>query len=142
MDDLRFDSWTRRRFGLATGSLTASMLGLTLIDVPAATKRSRKKKKRCRTFDASCSTGGKKTCCQRLGLACEPSAIDGNRCCKQLGTRCQDGSECCGAGSCDDFGPGSAAVCCNLEGNFCARNADCCEGFTCDEETEQCVELL
>lgn len=53
MDDARFDAWTRRRFGfgLTTGGLLASLVGLAAVADEAAAKRKRKKckqnEKRC-----------------------------------------------------------------------------------------------
>lgn len=55
MNGSRFDVWTRRRFGLATGGLAASFLGLaTVNELEAKRKRKRKNgrgdRRRGRTF--------------------------------------------------------------------------------------------
>ena len=132
MDGSRFDAWTRRKFGLAIGGGVASALGLGLLDAADAKKGN---SKRCKRFQATCNPNGKK-CCK--GLDCEEGA-----CCKKLGTKCTDGSECCGTGICDNVVPESTkTICCNLEGNFCKKDTNCCEGFTCDESQHKCVQVV
>lgn len=39
MDGWRFDSWTRRAFGIAAGGLVAALAGLILLDSADAKKR-------------------------------------------------------------------------------------------------------
>jgi hypothetical protein len=56
MDEARFDAWTRRRFGLTTGGLLASLVGLALAADDATAKRRRKK---CKKSEKRC---GKKKC--------------------------------------------------------------------------------
>jgi hypothetical protein len=56
MDDTRFDAWTRRRFGLTTGGLFASLAGVAAVEDDAAAKRDRKK---CKNGEKRC---GKKKC--------------------------------------------------------------------------------
>jgi hypothetical protein len=136
MDELRFDAWTRRRFGLTMGSGVGAALGLSPRDDAVA--RNKKKKKRCRKFDAGCKPTGKKTCCK--GLSCEESIKGGNRCCKKLGTTCVDGSECCGDGICDNVEPEGNTVCCHLTGGFCRGDFDCCGDLLCAEGLDQCVQ--
>ena len=58
MDDSRFDAWTRRRFGLAAGGLSASLLGLVSLD-DAAAKKKRKKKKKASVSGAGNSLRGR-----------------------------------------------------------------------------------
>jgi len=48
MDDSRFDAWTRRRFGLATGGALATLFGLLDADDADASRKSRRRRKRKR----------------------------------------------------------------------------------------------
>ena len=142
MDDLTFDRLarlvstdaSRRTVVRSAGASALGALGLAALldsEEAPAKKGGKKKKRRCRRFNASCNPNGK-NCCQ--GLKCEEGA-----CCKKLGTKCTDGSECCGTGICDNVTPGSQhTICCNLEGNFCSKERDCCDGFTCNEQTNEC----
>jgi hypothetical protein len=137
MDELSFDRLARlvstdasRRKVVKSASASAlGMLGLAkLLGVEEAkAKKGGKKKKsrRCKkTVNASCNPPGKK-CCR--GLACEEG-----KCCKSLGTKCEDGSECCGNGICDQVeGGNSQTLCCHLAGEPCSKTSDCCETFSC-----------
>lgn len=58
MDDLAFDTWTRRTFGLATGGLAAAGL-LGLGGLHDADAKKKKKKKKC------------KGCCTKSGSSCK-----------------------------------------------------------------------
>ena len=93
MDASRFDAWTRRRFGLLTGGLAASLLGAaSLADVEAKKK---KKKKKCKKLQAKCSPGSKKKrCCS--GISCEEFPPNGFFCCHNIGESCSDLEDCCG----------------------------------------------
>ena len=100
MDSSRFDTWTRRRFGLAAGGMAATLARLTSpADADARNKKkkkkkNKKKKQQCRTLGQVCrQTGKRKRCCQ--GKQCED--VDGQdfRCCKALGQPCAEGDECC-----------------------------------------------
>lgn len=122
MDGSRFDAWTRRKFGLVVGGGLAAALGATA-DVAG-------KKKRCKKFDTRCNPDSKRKCC--TGLACQESASGGNRCCKKLGTKCTDGSECCGNGICDDVEGLSGVRCCFLDNEPCKKDSDCCENRSCE----------
>jgi hypothetical protein len=105
MDGSQFDAWTRRRFGLAAGGLTAALLGIGLIeDASAKKKRRRKKKKRCKKLGDTCKQGGKRKCCK--GTRCDLVGND-----SILQTFC-----------CHDEGP-------------CSETADCCQGHVCDNGT-------
>jgi hypothetical protein len=57
MNDSRFDTWTRRGFGLATGGAAAALLGLSDRD-GAVAKNKKKKKKKC------------KNCCRQDASLC------------------------------------------------------------------------
>jgi hypothetical protein len=46
MDGSQFDVWTRRRFGLAAGGLSASLLTLASLEDAEAKKRKKRKKKK------------------------------------------------------------------------------------------------
>ncbi|MFN8592770.1 MAG: hypothetical protein U0031_15025 [Thermomicrobiales bacterium] len=67
MDDARFDAWTRRRFGRATGGLVASLLPLT--HAPDTTAGRRHRHPRCKASETRCGkTCLPGTCCP--GTAC------------------------------------------------------------------------
>jgi hypothetical protein len=83
MDGSRFDSWTRRRIGLAASGLAVALAGLFPVD---AKKKKKRKKKQCKKLGATCSPTGRK-CCK--GNACE------SVCCKQSGKSCASSDECC-----------------------------------------------
>lgn len=94
MQDSRFDSWTRRRFGLAAGGALASLAGLAWPEATDARKQNKKRKHRCRIVDRTCRQSGKRQrCC--TGKLC--ARFDGQqyRCCKALDQPCSAGGECC-----------------------------------------------
>ena len=96
MQGSRFDTWTRRRFGLvAAGGMAAALARLTSPeDADARSKNKKKRKKRCRQDGQVCRQSGKrKRCCQ--GKQC--ADFDGQRfrCCKAIDQPCSVGSECC-----------------------------------------------
>jgi hypothetical protein len=96
MDDTRFDAWTRRRFGLATGGGIAALLGLAASEVAEAKKNKKKRKKRCRKLGRGCNPGGKRKCCGKLKcdrISFEPSPK--TRCCRKAGQPCGDDLDCC-----------------------------------------------
>jgi hypothetical protein len=99
MDASRFDTWTRRHFGLAAGSAMASLLGLA--GPWAAAKKRHKKKKRCTKLGRTC--GGKRKCCR--GFDCDAvgdGASPQTRCCKPNGAPCQVADDCCQPQVCSD----------------------------------------
>ena len=95
MQGFRFDTWTRRRFGLAAGGMAATLARLTSPeDADARNKNRKKRKMRCRQDGQVCRQSGKrKRCCQ--GKQC--ADFDGQRfrCCKAIDHPCSAGSECC-----------------------------------------------
>lgn len=97
MDGLRFDLWTRRRFGLAAGGLATLVIGLG----ESAAKKN-KKKKRCVKPGGACTTGGKKKCCKNR--RCDRAAGGGLNtvCCKSAG-ECNVDVDCCLGRECLDF---------------------------------------
>jgi hypothetical protein len=103
MDATRFDTWTRRRFGLATGSLLAAALGLGVAESVGA----KHKKKHCKQSETKC---GKKcvkgTCCPDkpcgapgTDCACERTVEGKTFCAEQhIAILC---AQCSGSGDCD-----------------------------------------
>lgn len=103
MDATRFDTWTRRRFGLATGSLFAAVVGLGPRDQTTAKHRHHHhKKKRCQKRGDTC--GGKRTCCGEL-LCARTIMNPGPQtlCCKREGKGCVGTEECCDGFACAEF---------------------------------------
>jgi hypothetical protein len=103
LDGSRFDAWTRRRFGLATGgAAVASLLGSIGVH-EAEAKKKRKKKKKCRKLQQSCDQSNKKKkCCNKNQLCAQVSHLgSGNHCCKQRGQGCSEDADCCGSDRCD-----------------------------------------
>ena len=104
MNGSRFDTWTRRRFGLAAASgLVGPLLALAGRDGAAAKKK--KRKKRCKKLRQACAPGAKrKRCCKGEGLFCdEVSGLpDGKtHCCHEAGGTCADNRDCCRQGQCN-----------------------------------------
>jgi hypothetical protein len=130
-----FDTWTRRRFGLATGGAVASLLGVAVrFDAEA-----KKKKTRCRKVKQRCRRGSKrKGCCK--GLHCREVAFQsGRHCCRGLRERCQSGTECCGELLCDEVDQFEGPRCCGDLGAPCQDNQDCCGNvFTFCNTLNQC----
>jgi hypothetical protein len=109
LDGTRFDAWTRRRFGLATGGAVASMLGLLNLEDAEAKKKNKnknknkkKKKKKCKKHGQSCDIDvKKKKCCSEDQLCAQVSELgSGNVCCKQLNFGCSNSQDCCGDNRC------------------------------------------
>lgn len=120
MDGSRFDAWTRRRVGLAAGGAVGSLLGLL---APGADDAGAKKKKRCRKLGQPCTPGGKRQCCKRRGLSCQPPEVgsDARRCCRRGSEPCTDPGQCC-SGECTD-----SRCACKSNGQECAGiDALCC----------------
>ena len=101
MDDLRFDAWTRRRFGLLTGGVAASLLGLSGLHHSEA-KKNKNKKKRCKKLQQTCDQSDKnKKCCKKNQLCAQVAHLgSGNHCCKQRGSSCSEDADCCGSDRC------------------------------------------
>ena len=108
MDGTRFDAWTRRRFGLATGGALASLLGLSMLDEAEAKKNNnnknnnKNKKKKCRKLGQSCDiTNKNKKCCNAKQLCAQVKNLgSGTFCCKQRGDNCSVNDDCCGTDKC------------------------------------------
>lgn len=92
---------------------------------------------RSRSLRDSCSTASE--CAD--GLACAPWSTSGgppfaSACCRSVGDKCRDDSDCCGATRCDSTG----LVCnCVAGGHFCADSKECCDGAACDPSTRLCA---
>ena len=100
MDDSRFDAWTRRRFGLATGGLLATALGLGLHETSAKKHQPKKCKKRELKCGKKCVKGG---CCP--GTSCDDKCT--------CGRTTSGKTECLGVMDCQ--GPFTK----------CTKNGDC-----------------
>lgn len=121
MESSRFDTWSRRRVGLAAGGLAAWLAGLVGVQDALAKK---KRKKRCKARGRGCNPGGKRKCCN--GLRCAPDTdLGGNRCCRKEGHACAAESECC-SGFCLDDRCQPAE--CREIGNPCDIVIPCCSG--------------
>lgn len=95
MDGSRFDAWTRRRVGIASGFALTTTLGLVAREDGAAKKN--KKKKCCGSL--KCDT-----------ISFEPSTQ--TRCCRTIGKACAKNIDCCDQ------------LCCDLDGactDFCQQ---------------------
>jgi hypothetical protein len=104
VEQTRFDSWTRRRFGVAVGGLSGALLAMTGGAATEAKKKKKCKKTTCCTaVRGSCSTSDEccspATCGQRTGI--EGITV----CCIPAGQPCTNipGSqlECCGSLECN-----------------------------------------
>jgi hypothetical protein len=123
MDGLRFDAWTRRRFGLAAGGAAAFLAGLIRASDDVAAKK--KRRKRCRKLSQVCTQGGKKKCCGDRFCARPFTFTVEDRCCKGGGERCtgEEDPTCC-TGICTLAGD----CFCKTGGQPCDRNGQCCSG--------------
>lgn len=68
MDDARFDAWTRRRFGLATGGALAALLGLVGGPAPDAVSAGKRRRRRVKRNAFGCVNVGK--FCKRDDQCC------------------------------------------------------------------------
>ena len=103
MDGTRFDTWTRRRFGLATFGAAASLLGLGGHDGPAAAAR--RSKQRCRRLGQHCdATSKQQTCCHNRNCTVVLALGSGTFCCKGGAESCATSADCCHPFSCDNTG--------------------------------------
>lgn len=111
MEGSRFDSWTRRKFGLATGGAAAAgllgLLGATETEAKNNNNNNKnKKKKKCRKLGQTCDENKKnQSCCNVNQLCANVSSLgSGTFCCKQNGQGCSVSSDCCGKNICDNSG--------------------------------------
>lgn len=101
MNALRFDAWTRRRFGLAAGGMLAASIGVVGLVPAGAKNRHKRRRKRCRKLGRTCVEGGNRKCCG--DLKCDRNEIGEPHptfCCKREGKGCQADSECCNGLGC------------------------------------------
>jgi hypothetical protein len=136
MVGLRFDLWTRRRFGLAASGFAALLLGVAPRPDADAKKG---KKKRCMKVGNACRKSNKaKRCCR--GLACDVTpGGPGRSCChRQRRTLCNNEFECCGDQVvCSDRIGDPTFRCCGILNASCGDTADCCGSLFCVDETCQ-----
>jgi hypothetical protein len=107
MDGSRFDSWTRRRVGLAAGGIVTSLLGLTDLDGASARKKRRKRRKRkkkagenCLKIGTSCTAGETPNCCGSLICG---SFFGRTFCCKGPDESCSSPEDCCSRNCANGF---------------------------------------
>jgi hypothetical protein len=133
MDSVRFDAWTRRRVGLATGGWAVSIISAIAPSSLIARKK-HKKKKRCKKVTRSCKTGKhKRRCCHGLRCAKVEGAA-GRLCCRPLQAACGASSECCSdffCGVVSELPPGTH--CCGGSQVPCTEDADCCFNNPCTD---------
>jgi hypothetical protein len=136
----RFDSWTRRRFGLTTAGAIASVL--RLIERDRTTAKNNHKRKHgslpCRKLKQSCkrhgSSGVKRNCCDRVRrLECDKVGFSRRYyCCYDYQTICSGtAGECCRDLKCGTVPGLSGRRCCAEAGAACRSANDCCDGVTC-----------
>lgn len=110
MDGSQFDTWTRRRFGLAAGGAAlASILGIANLPEAEAKKRKKKKKKKCRKLGETCDINRKnEQCCNNEQDCGQVQGLgNSNFCCKPHNSSCSFNEDCCGnrrcrSGSCQN----------------------------------------
>lgn len=138
MDGSRFDTWTRRRFGLAVGSLAASTIGFGAHDAEAGKRK--KRKKRCKKLRHICQPGNtKKRCCKNQDLVCGVIlSQEGNHCCRPSQGRCATVADCCDGKICMNVIGLDGPRCCGISNESCAVDQDCCASFNCNEQTGEC----
>ena len=119
LDDTQFDTWTRRRFGLAVGGAAATALGilggLGLSEEDAEARRRNKpnrnrkndrrknrRRDRCRKLGQSCNENRRRQqCCSSTQLCAQvPNLGSGDFCCRQLSQNCSRDDDCCGRNRC------------------------------------------
>jgi hypothetical protein len=125
----RFDAWTRRRVGLAAGSILGSLLALVQPDASEAAKKKKDKKKSCGALGDSCQPSGKKACCKKGGLSCQAPLIGpgGRTCCLPGNKTCKRNKDCCSDQCVDN-------VCaCKSTGQECSNVDFVCCSVNCVE---------
>jgi hypothetical protein len=125
MDGSQFDVWTRRRFGLAAGGLSASLVGFIGLDSAEAKKKhKKKKKKKCKKLGETCTPDGT-ACCDCLACGAS-SGSAGDVCCQPGGAACTLAAQndCCSGQCVGDF------CFCKSNGNPCSEDSQCCS-FNC-----------
>ena len=138
MNGSRFDGWTRRQVGLATGALAAA-LGFAAVD-DAVAKRKRRRK-RCRKLHQTCTLeSNRKRCCKPLRCQDETFDPDIGSCCRPVQTPCESENQCCLAFECQEAVGLPGKRCCSPFGVFCREIGDCCasEGVICDDLNNCC----
>jgi hypothetical protein len=110
MDSIRFDAWTRRRFGMAAGSTLGALLGLISRRDTAAKHHHHKKK--CIKLGHPCTPGRSPKCCtKRRNLLCDLTVHNST----------------------------VHTVCCLAQHESCLGHEDlCCEGLDCRSDTHVC----
>jgi hypothetical protein len=123
MEDTRFDAWTRRQFGLASGGLLVALLGLAGTSDQATAKHKHRKHHKPRQR------------CQQLGQFCLPD--DNGACCGKL--HCGPIPSFAVAPAVTNRGVNPKDVCCQPGGGSCRPGKnDCCAPFGCAPASKRC----
>lgn len=131
MDGVRFDAWTRRRFGMAAAGLATLLSPLAARDIAAKKKR----KKRCLKLGRVCEPGGKRKCCKKLKCRLTLNNVGfSHHCCKTVGATCASFQDCCSGFCLDDR---CQPDFCKEVGGICDQDADCCSN-NCNEGQNEC----
>lgn len=134
MDGSRFDAWTRRRFGLAAGRLTGSLVGVGVLRDNAEAKK-KGKKDSCRTLNQSCKLTGKRACCKKGGLSCQLPVVGvgGRACCLPGNKPCQRDNDCCSEQCTDNL-----CACKSIGAECGGVDAACCSLHCGDDDPPTC----
>jgi hypothetical protein len=131
MESERFDAWTRRRFGMMAGGVTAAILSFVSAGDVGAKKHG---KVRCRKELQSCDPADKKQrCCSGLNCDVFDEQV-GLRCCLGLRSHCDmSANHCCGELTCGSAVGLRGSRCCAGKQGLCSEDADCCVGLGCGQ---------
>ncbi len=134
MDGKTFDAWTRRRLGLAAGSVMASLLGLAPLAGVTAKKKKKNKGKRKKPA-LPLPTGP--TCSDGVKNGSETDVDCGGPTCPRCasGRSCASNTDCATARCGDAQGNGISCQACTSDG-ICGRDGN--GGCLCDRPTGAC----
>ena len=124
MDAKHFDAWTRRKFGLAAGSILAALLALDHTDGAGA-------RRRCLRKGRVCSNTNKR-CCK---LSCDSTFANGEFgefCCKLDDASCKPGAS--EPGCCSTYCDAETETCRTCQGRPCDANRPCCPQWNCEDD--------
>jgi hypothetical protein len=125
MNAKHFDAWTRRKFGLAAGSILAALLALSHTDGAGA-------RRRCLRKGRVCSNTNKR-CCGKL--SCDSTFANGEFgefCCKLDDASCKPGAS--EPGCCSTYCDAETETCRTCQGRPCDANRPCCPQWNCEND--------
>jgi hypothetical protein len=124
MDNMWFDAWTRRRFGLVASGTVAVVLSRVVFQETPARKR-RKKRRKCKAPNTRC---GAKGCCPP-GQRCQNGGCMQPPASSPLPASCPSGTIFCAGGDGGERGCFAAACCLGAcSGATCCPPNQICEG--------------